>query len=688
MPQSAAAPRGFSVFSQTPSPIPPGLRPRATLRRMSTSEPCEIVGVDIGGTFIDYCAVDRGGGLRIHKQLSDPADLAAAFLQGLRSAAPHGARRIVHGTTVATNALLERRGARTGLLATEGFADVLAIGRQTRPSLYALSGSRPPALVPPELRLEAAERLDVRGEVLVPLDEESVRAAARALAAAGVEAVAVSLLHAYVRADHERRAGDLLRAELGEDVSVHLSSDVLPEYREYERTSTTVATAYVAPLLDRYLARLARSVEAELQVMQSNGGVVDASEAAARSAHLVLSGPAGGVVGAFEAAGRTGCTEILTLDMGGTSTDVALCPGRIPTTVETTIAGVPLRVPMIDIHTIGAGGGSIARRDPGGALRVGPESAGADPGPACYGRGTEPTVTDADLVLGRLPTDRVLGGAIGLDVERARAAIAGLGEELGLDMETTALGILDVVHAAMQRAVRRVSVERGVDPRGFTLVAFGGAGPMHAAELAEELEVGRVLVPPHPGVASAVGMAAADEVRDFSRTVMALLDGSRDAATVRALWEPLEARAAAFGDAVRIRSADLRYVGQSFEIEVPAGDAGRLVAAFHEAHERLYGFSDPERPVEMVNVRLTATTPRQVEMAAGPVAGKARSGRTRLRLAGGWTEAAVVDRGDLAAGDVVEGPALVVQEDTTTVLPPRWRATADEHGNLVLEMRP
>jgi len=649
-------------------------------------ERCEVVGVDVGGTFIDYCAVEPGGRVRVHKQLSDPADLAAAFLRGLRHAAPRGARRVVHGTTVATNALLERRGARTGLLATAGFADVLAIGRQTRPALYALSGSRPQALVPAELRLEAAERLDERGEVVVPLDEESVLAAASAMREAGVESVAVSFLHSYRLADHERRAAELLRGELG-DVSVHLSSDVLPEYREYERTSTTVATAYVAPLIDGYLARVGEAVGAELQVMQSNGGVLAATEAAARSAHLVLSGPAGGVVGAFDVAERAGCPDVLTLDMGGTSTDVAICPGRILTTVEATVAGVPLRVPMIDIHTIGAGGGSLARRDAGGALRVGPESAGADPGPACYGRGERPTVTDADVLLGRLPVDRVLGGAIRLDPGRSAAAVAGLGAELGLDAETTALGILDVVHAAMQRAVRRVSVERGFDPRGFTLVAFGGAGPMHAAELAEELGVARVLIPPYPGIASALGMAGADEVRDFSRTVMARLDATRSATEIRGLWAPLETAAEPFAEAVRSRSADLRYVGQSFEIEVPADDVEDLAAAFHEAHARLYGFSDRDRPVEMVNVRLRATTPRSVRLAGGTARGGAPAGHTRLRFAEGWAEASLLERDGLDPRAEVDGPALIVQSDTTTVLPPRWRATVDVHGNLLLERR-
>ncbi|MGH3993013.1 MAG: hydantoinase/oxoprolinase family protein, partial [Pseudonocardiaceae bacterium] len=406
----------------------------------------------------------------------------------------------MHGTTVATNALLERRGAKVGLLATEGFADVLAIGRQNRPDLYALSGRRLSPLVPRERRFDVPERVGSDGNVLHPLDETAVKEVARALAEAGVEAVAVSLLFSFLHSGHEMRVGELVTAELGDEVFVCLSSDVLPEYREYERTSTTVATAYVGPLLDRYMDQVGAGVDGPFQVMQSNGGVIDASEGARNGAALVLSGPAGGVVGAFETAGQAGYDQVITFDMGGTSTDVALCPGVIPMTVETTVADVPIRLPMIDIHTVGAGGGSIARVDAGGALRVGPESAGADPGPAAYGRGWLPTVTDADLVLGRLAPGATLGGSIQLDLERAHHALRSLGRELGLDAAEAALGVLRVVHAAMYRAIRRVSVERGQDPRSCTLVAFGGAGPMHAAELADELDITRVLIPAFPGV--------------------------------------------------------------------------------------------------------------------------------------------------------------------------------------------
>src|SRR5215218_3678326 len=369
--------------------------------RPITATDSQVVGVDIGGTFIDYVVVDGSGRLSTSKRLSDPAGLAEAFLEGLATAAPNGTGRLVHGTTVATNALLERRGARTGLLATEGFADVLAIGRQNRPALYALHGERLPPLVPAELRLEARERVSASGQVLTDLDEGSVERAAEAFAASDMEAVAVSFLFSYLKPEHEQRAGAILRTLLG-DVPIYLSSDVLPEFREYERFSTTVATAYVGPLVDRYLSRVAPSIAGEFQVMQSTGGVLDADEAVGRAAGLILSGPAAGVVGAFEAATCAGFREALTFDMGGTSTDVSLCPGEILTMTEATVADVPIRLPMIDIHTVGAGGGSIARRDSGGALRVGPESAGADPGPACYGRSLIPTVTDANVVLGRI----------------------------------------------------------------------------------------------------------------------------------------------------------------------------------------------------------------------------------------------------------------------------------------------
>jgi N-methylhydantoinase A len=652
--------------------------------RELTATDSQVVGVDIGGTFIDYVVVAGDGRLSTSKHLSDPAALAKAFLEGLASAAPNGTGRLVHGTTVATNALLERRGARTGLLATEGFADVLAIGRQNRPALYALHGERLPPLVPAELRLEARERVSASGQVLTDLDEGSVEGAAEAFAAAGVEAVAVSFLFSYLRPEHEQRAGAILRARLG-NVPIYLSSDVLPEFREFERFSTTVATAYVGPLVESYLRQVGPSVTGEFQVMQSNGGVLDADEAVGRAAGLILSGPAAGVVGAFEAAARAGFREVLTLDMGGTSTDVSLCPGEILTMTEATIADVPIRLPMIDIHTVGAGGGSIARRDSGGALRVGPESAGADPGPACYGRSLIPTVTDANVVLGRIPVDSFLGGQLPLDRTRAEAAIGELGIALGLDLETTALGIVSVVNASMQRAIRRVSVERGFDPRRFVLVSFGGAGPLHAAELAEELEIARVLVPRFPGVESAMGMAAADEIRDFSRTVKVELAPEADLGMISGLWSPLEERAAVLDGARLTRTADVRYVGQSYELEVAADDLTDLPAAFAGAHERLYGFAEPARRMELVNVRLRARRARAAEISEADDAGPSDTRTIPIRFSDGWLETAQVGRGRLRPGDEIRGPALISQHDSATLVPPRWLARVGGIGDLLLE---
>jgi N-methylhydantoinase A len=652
--------------------------------RPVTATDSQVVGVDIGGTFIDYVVVDGSGRLSTSKRLSDPAGLAEAFLEGLATAAPNGTGRLVHGTTVATNALLERRGARTGLLATEGFADVLAIGRQNRPALYALHGERLPPLVPAELRLEARERVSASGQVLTDLDEGSVERAAEAFAASDMEAVAVSFLFSYLKPEHEQRAGAILRTLLG-DVPIYLSSDVLPEFREYERFSTTVATAYVGPLVDRYLSRVARTVAGEFQVMQSNGGVLDADEAVGRAAGLILSGPAAGVVGAFDAATSAGFREVLTFDMGGTSTDVSLCPGEILTRTEATVADVPIRLPMIDIHTVGAGGGSIARRDSGGALRVGPESAGADPGPACYGRSLIPTVTDANVVLGRIPVDSFLGGQLPLERARAEAAIGELGGALGLDLETTALGIVRVVNASMQRAIRRVSVERGFDPRRFVLVAFGGAGPLHAAELAEELEIARVLVPRFPGVQSAMGMAAADEIRDFSRTVKVDLAPGADLGMLSGLWKPLEERAAALDGARLIRTADVCYVGQSYELEVAADDLSDLPAAFAAAHERLYGFAEPARRMELVNVRLRARRARAPRIGDADAAGPSDTRMIPIRFSDGWLETAQIGRGRLRPGDEIRGPALINQDDSATLVPSRWLARVGPVGDLLLE---
>ena len=505
------------------------------------------VGVDVGGTFTDLVAI-ADGELTTAKVPSTPSDQSEGVMHSLEAAAVEAAdvSAFAHGMTVATNALLERAGARTALVTTDGFRDVIEIARQSRPSLYDLTQDRPPALVPRERRFSVRERMGPEGEV-EPLDEDSLAAAVEAVRAADVEAVAVCLLFGFLHPEHERRVGGALREAL-EGVHVSLSSEVLPEFREYERFATTSADAYLAPRLGAYLESLAAKVSdagipAPL-VMQSSGGVVELDLAARGAAACVLSGPAGGVVGAAHAAAASGYLDVLTFDMGGTSTDVApVVGGEAATTTESVVAGVPIKLPMVDVHTVSAGGGSIARADSGGALRVGPESAGAEPGPAGYGLGGEqPTVTDANLFLGYLADGAQLGGEVTLDRSSAEAALEAVGERLGLDALDTALGVARVTNAEMVRALRVISVERGLDPRDFALVAFGGAGGMHACALAEELGMATVLVPKASGVLSALGLAISDLRRDYARPLLDKLD-EVDRGELDAAYRELEARA-------------------------------------------------------------------------------------------------------------------------------------------------
>ena len=676
-----------------------------------------ILGIDVGGTFTDLVLLDGAGRVRIHKLLTSARDPSQAILQGSAELGSGPETTVVHGTTVATNALLERRGARTALVATAGFRDVIEIGRQTRPELYALHPTRPAPLVPEKWRYEVPERIDSHGTVLVPLDPAAVDHVIEELLANDVESVAVCLLFSFLNPAHEQLVRQRI-AHLGGEQAPHvsLSSDVLPEYREYERASTTTINAYVAPLLSRYLANLEHElpVGGRLHIMQSNGGAISAEAARRLAARTVLSGPAGGVVGAFEAARRAGFQQAITFDMGGTSTDVSLCPGRIQETTEGSIAGLPLRLPIIDIHTVGAGGGSIARLDAGGALRVGPQSAGADPGPACYGRGTEVTVTDANLMLGRLDPEHFLGGRMALDVPRARAAMQALARRLSLPLEATAWGIIRVANSNMERAIRTVSVERGHDPRRFTLVAFGGAGPLHACELAAELHIPRVLVPPHPGVLSALGMILADLVKDYAQTVM-LPAAEADECVLGTLFSPLIDRARAdlhaeglADDEISLLPAlDMRYVGQSYELTVPLPEpvsgavrhpAGPgLQAAFHEAHQTRFSYASHGEPVEIVNVRLKAVgrtaKPEFSRQAAGELnPSAAQIGYRPIYFADGDSAqsarpllTALYDRDRLHAGHIIVGPAIVLQLDTTVAIPPNWAANVDGWGNLVIE---
>jgi len=660
------------------------------------------LGVDIGGTFTDFVLV-AGGVLRIHKTPTTPSDHAEAFLQGMADLGPAALQGpLVHGTTVVTNTLLERKGARTALVTTKGFRDVLEIGRQARPSLYALEPTKPAPLVPAALRFEVDERVDYQGEVLRPLDQASLGPLVEALKAAGVESVAVCLLFSFLRPDHERIVAAALQ-EAGFPVSA--SYLILPEFREYERTSTTVVNAYVTPVMERYLTQLEQRLPPEagpLRIMQSNGGTITAAAAKAAAARTTLSGPAAGVVGAAYTAGLSGFRDLITFDMGGTSTDVSLVPGRLRETNEAVIAGAPVRLPMLDIHTVGAGGGSIAWIDAGGALRSGPESAGADPGPACYGRGDHVTVTDAHLLLGRIQPDQFLGGRMRLDAERPARLMEALGRRIGLDAAETARGVLRVANANMEKAIRVISVERGSDPRRFTLVAFGGAGPLHACDLAEALAIPRVLAPRHPGVLSALGMLAADVMKDYSRTVMWPLPepmGDAFARRLAAVFRDLAARGwqeiAGEGlprESVQVLTAlDMRYAGQSFELVVPFDDlsTGDLMGRFHAAHKERFGYSMPGDPVEVVNLRMKLlgavqrpALPREAPGGSDPFA--ALRGERPV-----WfTEplpARIYDRERLHAGNVIPGPAIINQLDATTVINPGWTGRVDAAGSLILE---
>jgi len=663
------------------------------------------IGVDIGGTFTDFVVYDETSGqVSSFKLLSTPAAPEQAVLEGVRRLHPSGNASLVHGSTVATNALLERKGARTAFVTTKGFRDLLTIGRQNRRTLYDLNPQRPAPLVPPEGCFEVTERVDHRGEVLLPVREVELPGLAVALQGYAAEAVAVCTLFSFLRPDHEQRIAAALRVA-GLDVTV--SSELLPEYREYERASSTVINAYVAPIMARYLSRLAMGLaDVPVRIMGSNGGSLSVEQASAQAARAVLSGPAGGVIGALRIAEAVGIGRVISFDMGGTSTDVSLAEGRPKITTEWSVDGLPLRLPVIDIHTIGAGGGSIARRDAGGALRVGPESAGADPGPACYGHGgTSPTVTDANLVLGRLAPEAFLGGAMPLEPARAMDVLDRLAAELALEAEAgmsraqvAALGVVEVVNAHMARALRVISVARGHDPRDFSLVCFGGAGGLHAAALAGGLQIGRVLVPPLASTLSAFGMISAQILKDYVQTVM--LPGTTDFARLKDRLEPLRLRARQEMEAeglapeqiVLQAEVDLRYRGQSYELRVPWPANGvELLASFHREHQAAYGHQDPQAEVEIVNLRLRATGKVPVpELEAAPMGesdpDKARLGDRQAVLRAGIGRLAVFDGLALRPGDGFGGPALVVLPDTTVFLEAEDRCRMDGFRSLILDV--
>jgi N-methylhydantoinase A len=649
------------------------------------------LGVDVGGTFTDLVALSQGR-LITAKVPSTPQDQSAGVMNSIETSEiePGAVDALAHGMTVATNALLERRGARTALVTTEGFRDVIEIARQNRPSLYDLSQDRPPPLVPRGLRFTVKERMGPQGEISA-LDEESLEEVVSSIKEAEVEAAAVCLLFAFMHPDHERRIGEALREELPE-VHVSLSSEVLPEFREYERFSTTTADAYLAPKLAAYLKNLAgKAEEAGVPsplIMQSSGGVVGIDDAIADAAGCLLSGPAGGVVGAAYVGGLGEYQNLLTFDMGGTSTDVAtIIDGEAQTTTETVVAGLPIKLPMVDIHTVSAGGGSIAWADAGGALRVGPHSAGAEPGPAAYGQGgEEPTVTDANLFLGYLADEATLGGEVVLQRELSEKALSSLGEKLGLDAQEAALGIVRVANAEMVRALRVISVERGLDPREFALLAFGGAGGMHACALAEELGMETVLVPRAGGVLSALGLAISDLRHDYVSPYLVGLENV-EKEEFEKKFEKMESSASEdLEDPEYDRRADLRYRGQSFELTVEADSLEKLEERFHAAHEQRYGYRMDDESVELVNLRLISTVPvEKPELDEPEPEGEAESGTREANFDGEWQEVAVLDRERMGKGSEVSGPAIVEFKESTCVVRPGWRGAVDGVGTLVLE---
>jgi N-methylhydantoinase A len=649
-----------------------------------------LLGVDVGGTFTDaVLALD--GRLITAKAPSTPDDQSRGVMAAIETALARAGREpsevqaFAHGMTVATNALLEGRGARTALLATEGFTDVVELGRQARAQLYRLCAAHPAPLVPPQWRIAVPERALPEG-IDRPLTDAAIDAVLDELAALEPESVAVVLLHSYAHPEHERALGAALADRLP-GVHVSLSHDVVGTFREVERASTTEVDAALSPLLSRYLDALAdRAAGAGLpepQIMQSSGGLASLPTASAHAALTVLSGPAGGAAAAALIARQTGIGDLLCFDMGGTSCDVCVVDDGVvremPSHPPREVGGRPLALPMVDIHTVGAGGGSIGWRDAGGALRVGPRSAGADPGPAAYGRGgSEPTVTDANLVLGRLDPGAELAGGVALDVDAARRAVGALAQQLGLDETACAEGIVRVANAEMIRALRVMTVQRGVDPRAYALLAFGGAGGLHATAIADELGIGRVVVPRASGVLSALGLAVADRRTDIRRSVLIAGEALDDAAIGRAVDDLLRD---APGAQRRSVSLDLRYAGQSFELTVPW--EGDVREAFHALHEERYGYRDPDGVIELVTVQVTlADAGPQVELAAP--GGATQPEATRAVTIDGTRHDAAIWHGEPATGARLAGPAVIQGAEATILVPPGWSGTVDDTGTVVL----
>ena len=676
------------------------------------------IAIDTGGTFTDCVWIDpRTRRLQMLKVFSTPPDPSRAIVDAVKKIAPEQDFILLHGTTVGTNTLLERKGARTALITTAGFEDAIEIGRQARPKLYDFFFDRVEPLVPKDLRFGINERTAADGEILTAPAEQDLRALLARLSAAKPQSISISLLFSFANSKNEEVAAQALRPL---DVPLSISHQLLPEFREYERTSTLVINAYLQPVMKNYLENLTHNVEERrfsaaksgsknralapaapcIFVMQSSGGITALAAAAREPVRTVLSGPAGGVVGALATARRSGFQNIIAFDMGGTSTDVSLVEGEIKTASEAHIAGLPIAVPMLDIHTVAAGGGSLARFDAAGVLRVGPESAGADPGPICYGRGLQPTVTDANLLVGRLQPTRFLGGDFTLDLARTRRITQEWlkKQSSNLSLEKFAAGVLRVVNATMEKAIRVVSIERGRDPRQFTLVAFGGAGGLHACVLAEALGIPHVIVPAFPGALSALGILASDVVKDYSRTILWRVSREIPRFKLNGEFSALEKNAVKnfqeeswTGKPIFARSVDLRYRGQGYELNLPL--TRNLLEDFAQEHHRRYGYNYAAREIEVVTLRLRATIKSIAAHVGADTVARPRAkfdeisaAEALLRFGNKRLETKIYDRDQLRAGKTYRGPAVVTEYSATTVIPPRKRFHIDKAANLMISL--
>jgi N-methylhydantoinase A len=658
------------------------------------------IAIDTGGTFTDCVWIDRGR-VRLLKVFSTPADPAQAIAEAIQQIVRDASVTLLHGTTVGTNSILQRKGARVALVTTKGFEDAIEIGRQARPKLYDFFFDRVQPLVPSELRFGIAERTDCDGKILEQPTTQDLDRLRENVGAQHPDSIAVALLFSFANPANELAVEQTVQAL---NLPLSVSHKILPEFREYERTSTVVVNAYLQPVMQRYLesldqrlARKASSSPNRIFVMQSSGGITTLATAAREPVRTVLSGPAGGVVGASATARVSGFRQIISFDMGGTSTDVALVDGEAKASSQSEIAGLPVGVPMLDIHTVGAGGGSLARFDAAGALRVGPESAGADPGPICYGRGTLPTVTDANLLLGRLQSHRFLGGNFQLDLERTRRLTAEwLKQQTStLSLERFAVGVIRVVNSTMEKAIRVVSIERGYDPRHFALVAFGGAGGLHACELAQALSIPRVIVPARPGALSAFGILVSDVIKDYSRTILWRTTRDLPLGKLRREFQKLSQIAAQNfraegwkGKAHEHLSIDTRYRGQGYELSIPFSP--QLIADFHRAHAQRYGYSRPEREIELVTLRLRAIL-KSPQPRIADQRGK-REVRVRAMkvekapvvFEGKRQSATIYERDQLTPGKKYSGPAVITEYSATTIVPPRTSFSLDRAQNLIL----